>query len=117
MNSDRLLQRFLRYVAIDTMANDNADTYPSSPGQLELGRILVAELQEIGLSDAEQDDYGLVMATIPASQWRYRGALDPGVGRSPGVARSSDPPLRPVTESCSRSRTASAAGEKIFPPD
>jgi tripeptide aminopeptidase len=63
MNS--LLERFCRYVRIDTQANDRATSYPSSPGQLELGRLLADELRALGLSDAEQDQYGIVMATIP----------------------------------------------------
>lgn len=67
MNSNRLLQRFLKYVAIDTMADESSNTYPSSPGQLELGRVLVQELNELGLDDVEQDEHGLVMATIPAT--------------------------------------------------
>ena len=44
MNSQRLLERFLRYVQIDTTARQDTEDYPSSPGQLELGRLLVAEL-------------------------------------------------------------------------
>ncbi len=67
MNRDRLLQRFLRYVQIDTTARDDVDDYPSSPGQLELGKILVQELQEMGLADAHQDDHGLIYATVPAT--------------------------------------------------
>ena len=47
MSNERLLERFLRYVAVDTTARDGADTYPSSPGQLDLGRMLVAELKAI----------------------------------------------------------------------
>ncbi len=39
MNRKRLLQRFLRYVKIDTTAREGADGYPSSPGQLVLGRL------------------------------------------------------------------------------
>jgi tripeptide aminopeptidase len=69
MNHDRLLDRFLRYVRIDTTASD-ADTYPSSSGQLELGRLLVAELHALGLADAEQDAHGIVMATVPATAYR-----------------------------------------------
>jgi tripeptide aminopeptidase len=65
MDTQRLLQRFLRYVRIDTTARDDTDDYPSSPGQIELGRLLVGELQAIGLSDACQDDHGIVLATIP----------------------------------------------------
>ena len=67
MNADRLLERFLRYVRIDTMADDGATTYPSSPGQLELGRMLADELREMGLTDVEQDRHGLIYATIPAT--------------------------------------------------
>ena len=65
--SNRLLDRFLRYVRIDTTASDTAATYPSSPGQLELGRMLLEELQAIGLTDAHQDSHGLVWATVPAN--------------------------------------------------
>lgn len=67
MNDERLLARFLRYVQIDTTAGDGSAGYPSSPGQLELGRLLVDELKAIGLADAEQDQYGIVMATLPAT--------------------------------------------------
>jgi tripeptide aminopeptidase len=64
---DALLDRFLRYVQVDTQAREGADTYPSSPGQLELGRMLLGELKELGLSDAAMDEHGIVMATVPAT--------------------------------------------------
>jgi len=64
---DTLLERFCRYVRIDTQADENARSYPSSPGQLELGRMLAQELREIGLVEAVQDAHGIVLATIPAS--------------------------------------------------
>jgi tripeptide aminopeptidase len=62
-----LLDRFCRYVCIDTQADENATTYPSSAGQLELGRLLAGELRELGLRDAAQDGHGIVMATVPAT--------------------------------------------------
>src|SRR5262245_17219551 len=62
-----LLQRFCSYVQIDTTANDSAGTYPSSPGQLELGRLLVEELLALGISDATANDKGIVMATVPST--------------------------------------------------
>jgi tripeptide aminopeptidase len=62
-----LLDRFCRYVRVDTQADESSKTYPSTPGQMELGRMLTAELRELGLRDAEQDDHGIVMATIPAT--------------------------------------------------
>ena len=64
---ETLLDRFCRYVRIDTQADEKATTYPSSPGQLQLGRLLVKELREMGLDDAEADEHGIVMATIPAT--------------------------------------------------
>jgi tripeptide aminopeptidase len=67
MNRARLLERFLRYVAVNTMADDTAKTYPSSPGQLELGHMLATELSDLGLADVCHDEHGLVMATLPAT--------------------------------------------------
>jgi len=85
MNAERLLERFLRYVKVDTTAREGAPTYPSSPGQLELGRMLRDELLAIGLSDAEQIKYGIVMATIPATDAHAREtiALNAHVDTSP----------------------------------
>src|SRR5262245_29031066 len=65
-----LLDRFCRYVRVDTQAVEDARTYPSSPGQIELGKMLLAELRELGLKDAEQDAHGIIMATIPATKSR-----------------------------------------------
>jgi tripeptide aminopeptidase len=62
-----LLDRFCRYVRVHTEAVEGAPTYPSSPGQLELGRMLLTELREIGLADAKQSEFGIVTATIPAT--------------------------------------------------
>src|SRR5688500_18167334 len=70
-----LLERFCRYVRIDTQAVENAGTYPSSPGQLELGRLLVGELRTLGLRDAEQDEHGIVLATVPATAARKGPAI------------------------------------------
>lgn len=67
MNSERLLTRFLEYVQIDTTANETSQAYPSSPGQWELGQRLVRQLQSHGLADVQQDEHGLVWATIPAT--------------------------------------------------
>jgi tripeptide aminopeptidase len=67
IRTDRLLERFLRYVAIDTTADPSAQTYPSSGGQLELGRLLLHELRRMGLEEVEQDENGLVWGTIPAT--------------------------------------------------
>lgn len=62
-----LLERFLRYVRIDTQSRRDRERSPSTPGQLELSRLLAEELRTIGLSDAELDANGYVMATLPAT--------------------------------------------------
>jgi tripeptide aminopeptidase len=67
MNAERLLERFLRYVQIDTTAGSPDQGYPSSPGQWELGKLLVEELTAAGLDDIRQDEWGLVWATLPAN--------------------------------------------------
>jgi tripeptide aminopeptidase len=62
-----LLERFLRYVRVDTQSERDRTQSPSTPGQLDLSRMLVEELKEAGLEDAELDDNGYVMATLPST--------------------------------------------------
>ncbi len=62
-----VLDRFLRYVTIDTRSNEDSQSCPSTPGQFVLMRILAAELTRIGLDDVSLDDNGYLMATIPAT--------------------------------------------------
>ncbi len=64
---DTLLDRFCRYVKVETTAVEETNKHPSSEGQFELGRILVDELRALGLADADVDKYGIVMGTIPAT--------------------------------------------------
>ena len=61
------LERFLRYVVVDTRSDERSITFPSTPGQLTLLRQLVDELRALGIDDASMDEYGYVMATIPAT--------------------------------------------------
>ncbi len=60
-------ERFLRYVTIDTQSDPDSPTCPSTEKQKNLGRLLAAELKEIGLADAHLDEHGYVYATIPAT--------------------------------------------------
>jgi len=62
-----VLERFLRYVQVDTQSDESSTTYPSTAKQLVLLRSLVDELKAIGLADAAIDEFGYVMATIPAT--------------------------------------------------
>jgi tripeptide aminopeptidase len=60
-------ERFLRYVVIDTQSDPASPTSPSTEKQKNLGRLLAAELKELGLVDAHMDEHGYVYATIPAN--------------------------------------------------
>ncbi len=62
-----LAERFMRYVQIDTTADPNSETQPSSMKQKDLSAVLVSELKAMGIADAELDEYGYVYATIPAT--------------------------------------------------
>ena len=62
-----VLERFLRYAAIDTQSDLDSTTYPSTAKQLDLSRLLVDELQGIGLADARLTEHGYVFATLPGS--------------------------------------------------
>ena len=59
------VERFLRYVRIDTQSEEDSEEYPSTAKQLDLLRLLLAELQELGLEDAAIDSNGYVTATLP----------------------------------------------------
>ncbi len=65
--ADDVLERFLRYVRIDTQSQEDAETYPSTAKQLDLSRLLVDELREIGLDDVVLDEWGYVFATLPGT--------------------------------------------------
>jgi tripeptide aminopeptidase len=68
-----VLDRFLRYVRIDTQSRRERDGSPSTPGQLELGRLLVSELRDIGLDDAAIDENGYVTATLAGAAGAAKG--------------------------------------------
>ncbi len=61
------LDRFLRYVQIDTQSDPNSSTIPSTEKQKDLGKLLVEELQSMGIANAHMDEYGYVYATIPSN--------------------------------------------------
>jgi tripeptide aminopeptidase len=62
-----LEERLIRYAAIDTQADETSPTSPSTTIQFDLLRLLVDELKAIGATDVELTDYGVVLATIPAT--------------------------------------------------
>jgi tripeptide aminopeptidase len=63
-------ERFIRYAQIDTTADPNSTSFPSSLKQKDLAAVLVEELKEIGLDDVEMDEWGYVFATIPSNSDR-----------------------------------------------
>lgn len=60
-------ERFLRYVKIDTQSDPGSGSYPSTEKQKDLGRLLVEELLDMGISDAHMDEFGYVYATVPSN--------------------------------------------------
>ena len=90
--SGEALERFQRYVRVDTQARRERTGSPSTPGQLELGRMLVAELAEIGIADAGLDENGYVTATLSATG----GAPMPTIGLIAHVDVSPDAPAEGV---------------------
>lgn len=60
-------ERFLRYVQIDTTADPNSTTFPSSMKQKDLGKVLFNELKELGIEDVEMDEWGYIFATVPST--------------------------------------------------
>lgn len=87
-----LLERFMRYVRLDTQSRRDRQSSPSTPGQLDLAQLLLTELLALGCSDAELDQNGYVMATLPAP--RARGG--PVIGLIAHVDTSPDAPGRGV---------------------
>jgi len=65
--NETALEKFIRYAKIDTQSNDDSQTYPSTPKQLDLLNLLLRELKELGLGDAMIDTHGYVTATLAAN--------------------------------------------------
>ena len=81
-----VLDRFIRYVQIDTQSARDSETYPSTAKQLDLLRLLAVELKQIGMQDVRMDRYGYVTATLPANN----GKASPVVGFLAHVDTSPD---------------------------
>ena len=66
INEKSIAERFMRYVQIDTQSDPQSDTQPTTEKQKDLSKILLKELQELGI-DAELDEHGYVFGTIPSN--------------------------------------------------
>ena len=81
--AEDVLERFLRYVRIDTQSDDDSETYPSTAKQRDLGELLARELREVGVDNVEFTEHGYVFATLP-------GSAGPTVGLIAHMDTSSD---------------------------
>ena len=72
---EKVTDKFLRYVAVETTSDENGTTHPSSLKELDLSRMLVAEMKAMGIADASLDENGYVMGTIPSNLGREVPAL------------------------------------------
>ena len=104
---EEVLDRFLRYVAIDTQSELDSPAYPSTAKQLDLSRLLVEELRQLGLRDVELTEPGYVFATLPGTSEN-----GPTVGLIAHVDTSPDAPGAGVTPIVHRAW----AGEPITLP-
>jgi tripeptide aminopeptidase len=77
----KLLERFLRYVRIDTQSDEDSTTSPSTEKQKNLARLLVSELAELGLDDAAMNEWGYVTATLPGNV----PSTHPAAGKTPTI--------------------------------
>jgi tripeptide aminopeptidase len=80
-----VLDRFLRYVRIDTQSAHGATTSPSTEKQLDLGRVLRDELEEIGLEDVRLDEFGYVYGSLPGAESAPAIGLIAHIDTSPDV--------------------------------
>jgi tripeptide aminopeptidase len=92
-NAQSVLDRFLRYVVIDTRSDESSVTSPSTPGQLVLMRMLADELRAMGAAEVTLDEHGYVMATIAATG--DRGGM-PAIGFIAHVDTSPEMPGKDV---------------------
>lgn len=70
INKQALVDRFMRYVRIDTQSDPNSELHPTTEKQKDLSKILHQELLQMGITDATMDEYGYVYATIPSNSSR-----------------------------------------------
>jgi tripeptide aminopeptidase len=79
--NETALDRLVRYVKIDTQSAEESSTYPSTEKQLAFSQLLAEELKQLGLVDATVDNWGLVMATLPANV----PGNHPALGKVPAI--------------------------------
>lgn len=64
---EKLIERFIRYIKVETTSDPKSGLHPSTPTQLDFSKKLAEELKNIGLSDVQVDEKAYVMATLPSN--------------------------------------------------
>jgi tripeptide aminopeptidase len=85
-----VLDRFLRYVQIDTQSDERSETYPSTARQHDLLNLLAEELRGLGVADVRKDEHGYVMATLPGNLTADHPGRVPAIGFLAHVDTSPD---------------------------
>ncbi len=67
IDKDRIVERFKRYIAIDTQSSETSETTPSTEKQFDLARLLEKEMKEMGLQEVSLDEHCYLMGTLPAN--------------------------------------------------
>jgi len=67
INDKSIAERFMRYVQVDTQSDPHSNTHPTTAKQKDLSKLLLKELNEMGVTDADMDKYGYVYASIPSN--------------------------------------------------
>ncbi len=85
---EKLLERFLNYVKIDTQSDEKSESTPSTKKQFDLAEVLVKELKELGLENVEVDEYCYVYATLPSNMKnnKYKIGLISHLDTAPAVS-------------------------------
>jgi tripeptide aminopeptidase len=103
-----VLERFLRYVRIDTQSDPHSTSYPSTSKQLDLSRVLADELRALGLTDVELTEHGYVIASLPGTAAGPVLGLIAHVDTSPDASGTG---VRPIVHE------AYAGGPIVLPGD
>ena len=105
-----VLERFLRYVQIDTQSAAGSDTYPSTLKQLVLLDLLKDELHTLGLTDATRDPYGYVFATLPGTSPKLNVPVIGLIAHVDTAADASGTDVKPIVH-------RNWAGQDLMLPD
>lgn len=113
-----LSERFVRYCGIQTTSDPSSDNFPSSNGQLELGKLLVSEFHKMGIINAYQDEWGYVFAEIASNNSSEEDEKAINKSRSSkGIALIAHLDTSPDLPSCDVPQLKNYDGNVVFATD